>query len=122
MDFVEELGRQVAAGVLPVLASVIAALVIWGLQKVVTKLGIEIDLTREAALRVMIREAIHHAEEKARRAAKLGERNMGGPEKAQVALGFVRSRWPKALPDDLEALIDAELDAMRAEGKLAPRD
>ena len=100
---------------LPIFASILATLAAYALALLGKKIGVEVDLTKDAAIRVGIRKLIGAAEEWAARKAKVEEKPEG-KDKARYVLDLAAKQWPKLLPDDLERILDEELASTKGVG------
>lgn len=115
MDF-GKLGMDLLSLLLPVIAAVISGLLAWGLTKLTKKWGINLDMTKDAALRIAIRTAIGGAEEWAERKWNLDGKKPEGADKAKWVHDQVSALWPKLIPDSLDRMIDEELSTMKGVG------
>jgi len=109
------IGMTLMSYLLPVIAAVLTGLISWGLTKLFKKWGVQLDLTKDAAIRQAVRIAIGGAEEWAARKMKL-DAKPDGAEKAKWVHDQVSRLWPRLLPDDLDGMIDEELAAMQGVG------
>ena len=116
------IGLQLLSYLLPVIAAVLTALSSWGLTLLAKKWKIDLDLTKDAALRLALRAAIGGAEEWAARKLKLDpEAAVDGAEKAKMVKGIIEAKWPKLTPAELDQLIDEELAATKGVGATQDR-
>lgn len=105
------------AQALPALAALLAAFVLWGVQRLAKKWGIEIKAEETAALRVAVRAAIGGAEEWAAQQLKLDRKvKPGGAAKLDYVRKRIRQQWPELLPADLDAIVHEELAATYGAG------
>jgi len=111
-----QLGMDIMSMLLPVIAALLTAVITWGLSKLAKKWGINLDLTKDATIRVAIRTAIGGAEEWAERKWKIDGKKPEGAEKAKWVHDQVSALWPTLLPDNLDGMIDEELAAMSGVG------
>ena len=114
--FWASLGGQVLSYLLPMLASIVTALLGWVLLLLRAKLGLAVDLTRDSMVRAAVRSAILGAEEWAARQLKIGQVPPGGAGKLSWAVAALRAQFPKLLPADLSRMIDEELGALPGVG------
>ena len=110
--------------ILPPLFAVFGGLLSWGAARLIKKMGIDINMKQDAALRVAIRNAAAGAEEWA--AGKLGlpddARNArSGGEKMTWVVNRVRKQWGDKIPDDIEEMVLEELAQMRGVGATGNR-
>ncbi len=106
--------------VLPILASALVSVVTWGLTRLTQKYGIELDLTRDSAMRYSIRKIATGAEEIA--AKRLGvDPKMSGKDKLDYVLAIATKQWPKMLPEDLSRILHEELAGMSGVGATGDR-
>ena len=115
MDF-GKLGMDLLSLLLPVIAAVLSGLIAWGLTKLTKKWGINLDMTKDAALRIAIRTAIGGAEEWAERKWNIDGNKPEGAEKAKWIHDQVSALWPTLIPDSLDRMIDEELATMKGVG------
>ena len=115
MDF-GKLGMDLLSLLLPVIAAVLSGLIAWGLTKLTKKWGINLDMTKDAALRIAIRTAIGGAEEWAERKWNIDGNKPEGAEKAKWVHDQVSALWPTLIPDSLDRMIDEELATMKGVG------
>ena len=111
MDWLD-IGGVVLGHVLPVLGSVLAALIGWGLRYVIQRWKLDWLAAHEAGIRSSVRAAIHGAEEWAARKAK-ADLAPSGAEKALVVHRWLTKKYPDVLPEELEQLVDEELGLSR---------
>jgi len=116
-----QLGMDILAILLPVIAAILTAVISWGATKLAKKWGIQLDLSKDATIRMAIRTAIGGAEEWAARKMKLEDKSVDGAEKAKWVHDQVSALWPKLLPDSLDGMIDEELAAMAGVGATEDR-
>lgn len=116
-----ELGLEILSYLLPVIAAVLTGLISWGLTKLVKKWGIQLDLTKDAAIRRSIRAAIGGAEEWSANKLKLEDKSVSGAEKARWVHTQVSKLWPDLVPDDLDGFVSEELSSMRGVGATGNR-
>jgi hypothetical protein len=100
---------------LPACAVLLTALASWGLKRLATKLGLQVDLTQEAAIRQAVRAAIGAAEEMAAKKLKLEDK---GPDMDKLGwvITTLDKQWPKLAPEDLERMIHEEIASMSGVG------
>jgi hypothetical protein len=100
---------------LPGCAVLLTALASWGLKRLATKLGLQVDLTQAAALRQAVRAAIGAAEELAAKKLKLDDKSES-MDKLGWVISTLDKQWPKMAPDDLERMIHEEIASMSGVG------
>ena len=101
--------NEILSYLLPILASVLAGLASWAVKLLINKWGLEVDLTRDATTRRLIRAAIFAAEEVAARRLKVEGK---GTDKAKLVLDYLVKAFPKMLPEDLARMLDEEIGAL----------
>ena len=107
-----QFGLNLMATLLPILAMVLTAFASWGLQILAKKWGLQLDLEKDAAVRMAVRTAIGGAEEWAARKLMLDDDVVDGADKAKWVHQQVTALWPKLIPDGLDRMIDEELSLM----------
>ena len=116
--------QLVLSYILPPLFAILGGLLSWGAARLVKKMGIDINMQQDAALRVAIRNAAAGAEEWA--SGKLGlpddeEAARSGGEKMTWVVNRVRKQWGDKIPDDIEEMVMEELAQMRGIGATGNR-
>jgi len=116
MDW-SQLGIDIMSYLLPVIAVIITALASWALTLLAKKLGVQVDMTKDAAIRRAVRMSIGGAEEWAARKMGTDEsKKPEGVEKADWVKRQMNSMWPNLLPEELDRYIDEELAAVPGAG------
>jgi len=100
---------------IPACAVMLTALSSWGLKRLATKLGVEVELTKDAAIRQAVRAAIGAAEELAAKKLKLEDKGED-MDKLGWVISTLDKQWPKMAPDDLERIIHEEIASMSGVG------
>lgn len=110
---------------LQILIPVVTVFAMWGANKVIRlverKLGVDIPERQERAINDWVEQGIHFAEEKSRSKIKEKANKLRGPEKLEIALGFVlgminSNGWHTWTRDKVVAKIEGSLGAHRANG------
>ena len=109
------------AQVLPPLAALLVALIMWGLRKLFKKIDWDVKARQDAAIRELIRAAIGGAEEWAASKLKASGSKPDGAEKLEWVRQQVDKLWPNAIPDDLDGLIHQELARVSGAGATGDR-
>ena len=98
--------ETVLSYLLPVLASVLAALASYAIRLLARRFKIELDAQAEAALRLAVRRTIFAVEELAARKLKVESKPT---DKGQAALSTLQALFPNMLPEELARILDEEL-------------
>ena len=112
----QDLLHTVIAELIPVLSAILTALATYGIALLAKRFKIQLNDEQQAVVRLATRKAISGAEEWAARKAGVESRSVAGAEKALWVHGRLQQMFPKMSPDELDALIDEELGAIKGPG------
>jgi len=121
MDF-SGAGMQILGTVMEMLVIILASLATWAVSLIGRKMGIELNLSKDALIRRGIRNAIAGAEEWAEERIKYEDvSKVSAAEKLKFVRGIIKSQFPKLVPDDLDRMLKEELAQMEGVGATGDR-
>lgn len=112
----QEILHSVVAELLPVLSALLTAVATYGVALLAKRFKIQLGDEHQAIVRLSVRKAISGAEEWAARKSGIESKPIEGAEKAMWVHARVRAMFPKLASEELDALIDEELGAIKGPG------
>lgn len=91
---------------------VLVGMVMWLVQRLLQRMGIELDIKRQQQLESMARQAVAQVEELAAEHAKTALREWSGPEKLSAAVTTIVDKLPRVDREEATAIVQAVLPSM----------
>lgn len=104
--------EQLIDEVLKGLGVVLVSAVIWLVQRLLARMGVELDIKRQQQLESMARQAVAQVEEIAAQHAKAQVREWTGPEKLSAAVATIVEKLPRVDHEEAKAIVQAVLPSM----------
>lgn len=108
--------QSVIGELIPVLSAVLTAVATYGVALLAKRFKLQLGDEHKLVVRLAVRKAISGAEEWAARKAGVESDPIKGAEKAMWVHKRVQQAFPKLASEELDALIDEELGAIKGVG------
>ena len=112
----EDLGKEMMAELLPVMGAILTAVVTYSVSLLAKRFKIQLNDEHQMLVRFAVRKAISGAEEWAARKANVETQPVDGAQKAVWVKGRLKAMFPKMTSEQLDAMIDEELGAIKGVG------
>lgn len=112
----EDLGKEMMAELLPVMGAILTAVVTYSVSLLAKRFKIQLNDEHQMLVRFAVRKAISGAEEWAARKANVETQPVDGAQKAVWVKSRLKAMFPKMTSEQLDAMIDEELGAIKGVG------